>query len=147
MRIWNPYKETFTEDSLADDPRSFNSIALECQLVLLAWIGYAIEPSKKINRRSSYEIKHDFEHVGFPVTNGIFKGAMLASGYKPKERRDQMWYYAIQPRSRNAPMVPGEWWYGSMSTQRNEAFLLSHLTYQQRRTFDEMVKLARISLR
>jgi len=132
-------------DTIVHDPEAFHAQPLERQLALLAWIGFAIESGETKNRRSSDEIKQDFEQVGFPITNGVFKGAMQASGYKPKVKKGQLWYYAIRPRSRNAPILPGERWYGSTHVQREEAFLLSHLTLQQRKTFDALVELARMS--
>src|SRR5579862_5350001 len=86
MKILNTYRRLHVEIA-TDDPLTFNDLSLECQLALLAWIGYAIVEVGKKNSRSSDDIRHDFEHVGFVVSNGTFNGAMLASGYKPGQRQ------------------------------------------------------------
>jgi hypothetical protein len=146
MKVLNTYWKTFIGDALTDDPALFDNLSLECQLALLAWIGYAIVPAKKKHERSSDDIRHDFEHVGFPISNGVFKGAMLISAYKPKERQGNLWYFAIEPLSRHTSMLPGEWWYRNTQITRDNAFLLSHLTQQQRKTFDSLAELARQTL-
>ncbi|NEU29953.1 hypothetical protein GN156_04070 [bacterium LRH843] len=46
---------------------------------------------------SSYSLKHKFQNsgVGFYVTNGAFKGAMLASGIKPKDKNRVNWTFKL----------------------------------------------------
>ena len=52
---------------------------------------------KKYSTRTSYGIKHDFEREGFYLTNGQFKGAMLAAGYDPEKANELNWTFKIKP--------------------------------------------------
>lgn len=68
------------------------------QLKLDEWINNRFEPAKKFYQgRSSYGLKHVFEHEsGIYVTNGEFKGAMLAAGHKPEDEKELNWYFKIR---------------------------------------------------
>jgi len=60
----------------------------EQQEHLIAWIRAAIKPASRVaqHAQSSYGLKHVYEHgTGVYVTNGEFKGAMIACGLLPTD--------------------------------------------------------------
>jgi hypothetical protein len=89
-----------------NNPSEYDELLDAEKAALQAWIQLAVEPADRADMcRNSYGMKHDFEAVGFYVTNGMFKGAMLAAGYQPTEttRNDINWKFRAKPR----------WWGGS----------------------------------
>ena len=86
-----------------DPPEEFKQLSAEEQKILLAWCS-RLEPIKTINTRySSYGLKHQFNNSekGFYITNGMFKGAMLESGfsYKPVSINSRNWFFNISVKS------------------------------------------------
>jgi hypothetical protein len=75
---------------------------------LLDWIAANLGPAKTPWRgRTSYGLKHDYSYAmqqaypgqgTFYVTNGQFKGAMLAAGYVPVDPAEQNWRFCARPR-------------------------------------------------
>ena len=65
---------------------------------LCNWIGDNIRLRKTPNYdRTSYDLKNIFNRVtGFRVYNGAFKGAMIACGYAPVDKRKQNSCYRIK---------------------------------------------------
>ncbi len=82
-----------------DDPRDFETLEVLEKAILLTWIAYAVQPHTNYGTYSSYGYKHMFADVGFYVTNGQFKGAMLAAGYEPKDRDAQNWVFLAKKPS------------------------------------------------
>jgi len=73
------------------------------------WIKLNILPRKSPNQRhTSYGLKHIFEHSdsGFYITNGQFKGAMMARGFLPVNKRELNWRFRISEKS---PGLKGRW--------------------------------------
>ncbi|MDP9476457.1 MAG: hypothetical protein M3R38_12375 [Actinomycetota bacterium] len=61
-----------------------------------------MKPAGKVGPSDSYTMKHDFETAGgFYVTNGQFKGAMLAAGYQPAKRGEQNWRFRQKPTKKD----------------------------------------------
>lgn len=83
-----------------DPPEEFDALPPAKKSALLAWIDGAMIPAKTYGKHTSYTLKHCFGDDGFYVTNGEFKGAMLAAGYEPKDRKAQNWTFKVRPRAR-----------------------------------------------
>jgi len=86
-----------------NSPENYARLSTEQQAALQAWIGRAIAPGTgrtRDGRISSYVLKHYFERSpgGFYITNGMFKGAMRAAGYDPRDRATLNWQFRIEPR-------------------------------------------------
>lgn len=80
-----------------DLPEAYDQLRPLEKEILTYWIEHAICGAVRYSKRSSYGIKHDFEREGFYITNGQFKGAMLAAGYQPKSTRELNWIFKITP--------------------------------------------------
>ena len=86
-----------------DDPRDYENLNPEEQATLRAWIEVAMRPARSVGPSTSYTMKHDFESAGgFYVTNGQFKGAMLAAGYLPVKREELNWRFRQRPTNKHA---------------------------------------------
>lgn len=83
----------------ANDPGCLNDLSTEQQAQLIRWLRDVLVPAKSVYRRTSYEMKHDFEREpeGFYVTNGMFKGAMLKAGYPPVADDEINWRFRVKP--------------------------------------------------
>lgn len=71
-----------------DPPTMFDDLLPTEQQALRLWVRLALEPTKNIGRRFnySYGLKHDAENaLGWYVSNGALKGAVLAEGYRWQE--------------------------------------------------------------
>lgn len=85
----------------SNNPQQFNALGGQEKEIILNWISKNIEPfrtEKTYNlKRNSYRLKHNFEFSegGFHVTNGQFKGAMLASGFIPKDYDETNWVFCV----------------------------------------------------
>lgn len=91
-------------DTFRNGKEQYNLTADE-QEALLHWIlGNFIEAKSALRRETSYTMKHWFERsqVGFYITNGHFKGAMLAAGFQPTNPKDNDWRFRVR-RIVNAP--------------------------------------------
>lgn len=83
-----------------DSPAEFYALPRPRRAALLAWIARAMKPAASFGRHTSYAIKHCAEEDLGYVSNGEFKGAMLAAGYEPKDRDDRNWTFKVRPRRR-----------------------------------------------
>jgi hypothetical protein len=83
----------------ANDPRCWDQLSSDRQAALVGWIRDVLVPAGRAFHRSSYAMKHDFEREpgGFYVTNGMFKGAMLAAGHQPVDAREINWRFRVRP--------------------------------------------------
>lgn len=85
-----------------DNPRMFLELKPLEQTILIAWILNTLVPSKGINDRAdSYQLKHRFSKslLGFYISNGQFKGAMIIAGYNSKDMNNQNWHFNIRQSS------------------------------------------------
>ncbi len=85
-----------------DDPKSFESLSEYEQGRLIDWIKENLIPTESFNLRwTSYNLKKLFERSGkgFYVENGTFKGAMLKSEFKVKDKDAQNWVFNISQKS------------------------------------------------
>ena len=82
-----------------NDPRCLQDLPAGQQAVLIRWIRDVLVPAGRAFHRTSYGMKHDFENEpgGFYVTNGMFKGAMLAAGYQPVDASEINWRFRVRP--------------------------------------------------
>lgn len=72
-----------------NQPADYEKLKPGQQERLQAWISRTFAPAKRApSNNTSYSLKHWFEasENGFYITNGMFKGAMLAAGYPPTPR-------------------------------------------------------------
>lgn len=77
-----------------DDPAAFGRLSPAQQACLLAWLGHALRPARRASPWTSYGLKHRYQAgTGIYLTNGEFKGAMLAAGYPPIEPGAQNWRF------------------------------------------------------
>lgn len=81
-------------------PNCYKNMGLQEKQKLDEWIKSKFEPSKRIYRnRSSYGLKHDFNRdTGIYVTNGEFKGAMLAAGFATENEKELNWHFKIKEK-------------------------------------------------
>lgn len=84
-----------------DLPEAYNELNQAEKNALAYWIEHAICTATRYSNRTSYGIKHDFEREGFYLTNGQFKGAMLAAGYQPEDAQELNWTFKIKPYKGN----------------------------------------------
>lgn len=83
-----------------DHPYDFENLAPLQQEVLIHWVKFNLGRSERYYKKaSSYTLKHYFEQSpeGFYVTNGQFKGAMLAADYTVKNTAEKNWYFKVSP--------------------------------------------------
>jgi len=81
------------EEMSIDDPRQYLLIDIGLQRSLLDWIHNNMN-GVWLWDLTSYGMKHRFEAATKTyVTNGVFKGAMLAAGFEPKDPREQNWAF------------------------------------------------------
>ncbi len=123
---------------------AYDALTDMAKAALQAWIQHAVAPAPaRTNAWSSSFLKQEFEAVGFSITNGAFKGAMLAAGYEPKKRSDAPdWYFAVKPRALGSARMKRP-----PILRRGETFPLSHLTRDECLAFDAVVEAARAHLR
>lgn len=79
-----------------DQPTEYDRLSDLEKTALQAWIQSSIRPAGRYNASTSYGLKHRFEAVGFYITNGAFKGAMVAAGYKPRDETAHNWQFKIK---------------------------------------------------
>ena len=86
-----------------DYPENFDKLPLERQNQLLNWISENLKPRKTFNdRHTSYGLKHLVKFsdgTNSYFTNGEFKGAMLKSGYRVKDKSALNWVFNISEKS------------------------------------------------
>ena|SRR5688572_11941394 len=88
-----------------DDPAEYDKLNPDQQRQLQIWISRTFAPSNRVSTHrnllraplTSYSWKYLFEKDGgFYITNGAFKGAMLAAGYPPTEAKNVNWRFKIK---------------------------------------------------
>ena len=80
---------------------SFNELTPNEQERLLAFCS-RIHKIKSFNRNhTSYGLKHLYEKIGGYVTNDAFKGAMMQSGFKVRDRNALNFCFNVSQRSIN----------------------------------------------
>lgn len=85
-----------------DDFRQFKELSNDEKTELIAWIVNAFEPTEGVtDERTSQDFRYYFGHtpLGFHVTNGVFKGAMLTAGFFPQSGSDKNWKFNVTPAS------------------------------------------------
>ena len=113
-----------------DRPEAYEKLAPAEQAALLEWIRLAIKPAKTIAPNTSYGIKHDFESVGFYISNGQLKGAMLTAGYAPVDPDELNWEFKIRPT-------------GKRRESKNGAiYHIDHLALEEREDLETLVRVA-----
>lgn len=113
-----------------DCPEAYERLTPAEQAALLEWIRLAIKSAKTIAPNTSYGIKHDFEEVGFYITNGQFKGAMLTAGYAPANPDELNWEFRIRPT-------------GKRRESKNGAiYHIDHLALEEREDLEALVRVA-----
>ncbi|GHV12211.1 hypothetical protein FACS1894219_04700 [Clostridia bacterium] len=89
LNSWNrrceSYRVKHEADIYINDPARFLELPKYEQAELLKWITETLFPRKTINHQStSYGLKHFYENTTRNyVTNGQFKGGMIAAGFAP----------------------------------------------------------------
>ena len=114
-----------------DLPDEYDQLSPAELATLLEWIRLAIKPAKTAVIGSSYGIKHDFEDVTYLyVTNGQFKGAMLAAGYAPVNRGERNWRFRIRPTGKSSKSSSGS------------IYHIDHLAPEEREDLDALARAA-----
>jgi len=90
--------KTRTIDQIHDQDE-YEQLSLDKRTALQSWIHDVIVPASRRASSTSYGLKHYFEdETGIYVSNGAFKGAMLAAGHKPTDPNAINWTFRIEPR-------------------------------------------------
>jgi hypothetical protein len=87
-----------------DLPEHYDQLTTPQKETLQLWIVSNLMPIGSINSRcTSYGLKHFFEATsdGFYISNGMFKGAMLAAGYQVGDRSSKNWHFNVSQKSVN----------------------------------------------
>jgi hypothetical protein len=84
-----------------NSPDEFDDLPPDKQEAILSWVEQNLRPRKTVcYQHSSYGLKHICEKaVGFYVSNGEMKGAMLKAGYITSERKSINWSFNVTHRS------------------------------------------------
>jgi hypothetical protein len=85
-----------------NNPDDFKNLTEEQQEILQDWILKNLERDNRFDlATNSYDLKHIFSDSlnGFYITNGQFKGAMLAAGYEVKDELLKNWCFNVSKRS------------------------------------------------
>jgi hypothetical protein len=85
-----------------DSPKEFDLLPPLKRELLLQWITRTMCPAATVWRdATSYGLKHAAEDdLGFYISNGELKGAMLEAGYEPANTREQNGLFRVRPRRR-----------------------------------------------
>jgi hypothetical protein len=124
-----------------DEPEAYQALTDPEKAALLEWIRLAVKPAKtRLPGRTSYGIKHDFERDAFYVTNGEFKGALLAAGLEPAATAGRSnWPFKIRPACPNR-LTPGA--HVPVRLGGGNRFGLWHLPPEERAEFERLVRTA-----
>jgi len=105
MSIASGIRSVAYDQTAYEDPDTFRNgkeqynLTKDEQETLLRWIqnNFTLAPTVW-RKETSYTLKHVFERcsVGFYVTNGHFKGAMLAAGFSPANPSEKNWHFRIR---------------------------------------------------
>lgn len=85
-----------------NNPNQYQELTDEQKVIIQDWIIKNFERMDRFNlSNSSYNLKHLFENSpeGFYITNGQFKGAMLAAEYNVKDEKEINWNFNVSKRS------------------------------------------------
>lgn len=90
-----------------DLPSEYDKLPPDTQKALAGWIKKHFSHSKQANMdRTSYGYKHNFSSESGPyITNGAFKGAMLAAGFAPVDDSAQNWCFRAKCNWKPARLV------------------------------------------
>ena len=84
-----------------NQPDDYSQLKYLQQRCLLLWIKRTFTACNRAHVLNSYAWKHYFENDegGFYITNGQFKGAMLAAGYRPTKAtvNEINWRFRVKP--------------------------------------------------
>jgi len=101
--IYCPHGHDRTVDwraSQPNNPQAYHRLSRQQREALQAWITTTFAPGTRAHPLTSYTWKHRFEgsESGFYLTNGAFKGAMLAAGYQPTKQtaKDINWRFRVK---------------------------------------------------
>jgi hypothetical protein len=85
-----------------DSPKEFVLLPPLKRELLLRWISRTMYPTATVWRdATSYGLKHAAEDdLGFYISNGEFKGAMLKAGHEPADTRERNWLFRARPQRR-----------------------------------------------
>ena len=114
-----------------DRPEAYEKLAPAEQAALLEWIRLAIKPAKTVAPSISYGIKHDFEVVGFYISNGQLKGAMLTAGYTPVDPEELNWEFRFRPTAKRS------------KSKNGALYHVEHLTPEEREDLESLVRIAK----
>lgn len=81
-----------------NDPNHFENLSDGEKEILVSWIPQNLGRSDNFYKQaSSYQLKEIFERSpqGFYITNGQFKGAMLAAEYSVLDKKALNWHFNI----------------------------------------------------
>lgn len=87
-----------TSNTDVNNPDEYQKLTNEEKQILLSWIPNNLGRADRIYKKySSYDLKHFFEKSpqGFYLTNGQFKGAMLAAEYRVLDKNALNWHFNI----------------------------------------------------
>ena len=85
-----------------DLPEQYEQLTTAQKAILCVWIKTNLLPKRSVNRKhDSYSLKHLFEDstLGFYITNGQFKGAMLECEFDPDVEDEKNWCFRISESS------------------------------------------------
>lgn len=92
-------KRTLTNAELRklpiNQPEHYEKLKEHEKTILASWIESCVKTNERtMLRHSSYRLKHIAEkQCDFYISNGQFKGAMLAAGYEPIDTRFINWKF------------------------------------------------------
>lgn len=81
-----------------NDPNDFDNLSDEQKEILVKWIPHNLGRADRVYKKaSSYYLKELFEKSpqGFYISNGQFKGAMLAAEYRVFDKKALNWHFGI----------------------------------------------------
>jgi len=82
-----------------NQPRDYERLTPDKGAALAEWISTTMHAIKAANQyQTSYALKDVFKRSanGFTITNGQFKGAMLAAGHQPIDGETLNWTFHIR---------------------------------------------------
>lgn len=82
-----------------DSPLAFYKMLDREREIIAVWCDQLVKIKTINQRHSSYGLKHIFSASAFYVTNGEFKGAMLAAGFTPDDTTRINWCFNVSERS------------------------------------------------
>jgi hypothetical protein len=79
-----------------NQPSAYLELPGKQRAAIQEWVAQELVTAPLAGPRCSYGLKHVFHRLpgGFYVTNGQFKGAMLAAGHEPIDRYELNWRFS-----------------------------------------------------